>query len=276
MEQTWQVKYRSNDTYTLAYDGQFIIHKYTDGSFKKREKRWSIEDFFREDFHYNIKIAALQTEVRKHIATTSPLPPNASLALQYKYEFWQALNLDKLVLSSHSYRYSYPNIHVYYNIHLTKEVVGYTLLQAYDREHMHKNIRFLDDFFFDGPTTLGTPLNVRKEIKLAIWNALDKDKISFSLKDSFPLFDYKKIEKHSAHATVDHEDEDEIIEHSLYVRQGHIDLFTTFGDVSYRDNRNRSSEYSIEFFWKNMGRCIYPVLEEHKPMIRDILQAAII
>jgi hypothetical protein len=130
----------------------------------------------------------------------------------------------------------------------------------------YSNSNRLDNLFFYGPELVGMQLEDRKQIRQIVYKALSPE-ANFSLEDTFPLFDYSKIESMRWEKTSPDKFSGDYIEL-------HSDRLTIGGWSNPRDGG--AYDASIERVWSERFTASFSKFEEAYQQIYQVLENAII
>ncbi len=184
---TW--KYRTwNDNREITYNNGKLTIFFDTGKLKFRDVTWL--EFF--NYEFSVTTLIVDAKIRQLLIDKHTVPAEWEKQQKWNWEFWAALDTNKI--PGQRFRFIQEN---YFNSNITLGLNDTGMWQEIDvrwqEEPSISNQQPLHTVFFAGPRTHCIPLEIRKEIRNILWNALDKDKISFTLSDAFPLIDYSKV-----------------------------------------------------------------------------------
>jgi len=225
--------------------------------FKKTdmEKEYSFKKLF--EWKYILTSIELDYEIFKKVVELKQPDDLNNIELK-EWQFWQAIdnsNLKEEIISIVNHTF------------WVKSKFGFAegCGSAQDRMNRLYSWQSLSNFFFYGPYMYAVPMEDRIRIRKEIFDSLDSSKHNLTLNDSFPIFDYDKIEKI----------EFEKIEGIRGIYFKIIEGIVILG--GWDNPRDSGENYtSIEYLWYNLKSRIPSEFHKSITYVKSVLEKGVI
>ncbi|MCP4440388.1 MAG: hypothetical protein GY810_15690 [Aureispira sp.] len=251
MAKKWTYSYHGQKQ-TLTYTGEQILVATEYG-----ERAISFKRLF--EMRYPIASMTVSYQLFKRVVKDHTVPADWDLKLQYMWQFWKAIDKDKIEKQEFEIRSGVHFVIYPYGVYQSFDV-------AWKKTPAYQDYRLPHQVFFFGSNASKLSLNIRKAIQQSIWEALDHSLINFGIEDAFVLFDYDLIKGGEKWEIGDWNAGEAVTLHSDCVEI-----------AGWSNPRDGGANYrSLEDLWYKPKEILPKAFYDKIPYIQKVLQAAIV